>query len=487
MSGGTATASAVAALALAVAGPAIAGCGGRAGSDAVVLRLESADPRGPAHAPAVADFVRRVARLSDGRLRVDVDLHRGGQGYAAADEPGVLRDVARGTADLGAASTRSFPAIGVRSFAAFDAPGLVDGYRVQAAVLASDLPRRMLAGTRAGGVEGLALLPGPLSRPVGTRAPLRGPADFRGLAFGVRPSPDASRAVAALGAHPLALSADTLGGLYYLVGRRRAPQAAYEDDLDGLFFDRDDDARPWVTANVALWARPVAVVANPRRLRSLTAEQRGWLERAAADAARAPPRAGRDIALAPELCSAGIHIVLAPPSAIAGLRRAWRATRARLARHSGLGAELRRIAALRRRAGPDPGAPVPAACGRPPRPEGGVRSPLPNGIYRTRITEADVRAAGWNENTTQPGTQTLTLRNGHWRLVITEPGRYEERGTYAGTPLRTILTSGRAVIRDLAYVSVTGDRDSLRFGVGHAPSPFWSVVFGSHPWRRIGG
>jgi TRAP-type C4-dicarboxylate transport system substrate-binding protein len=474
------------AIALGLAIVAVAGCGGSSRGDAVVLHMASADPRGLEHQPAVADFVRRVGRLSGGRLRIVVDRRWSGGGLDDANEPALLRDVALGAADLGAAQTRSFRAVGVRSFDAFDVPGLVDGYRVEAAVLRSGLAARMLAGTRPAGLEGLALFAGPLSRPVGTRAPLLRARDYRGLAFGVRPSPVAEGGVRALGARPVELAQHTIFGLYLRVGRRPAPQTAYEDDLDALFFDRDDGARPWVTANVALWARPLALVANPRRLRSLSAQQRAWLERAAAGAARAPIRLDRDAALGPELCAAGVRIAVAPRSAIAALRRAWGQPAARTARRPALGAGIRRIAALRRRAGPDPPARVPPGCVRRPGPGAGVRSTLPEGIYRMRVTAADVRAADRFGNAAQTGTQTLTLRDGRWHLVITEPGRYEERGTYAGTRLRTTLISHRPVIDDRAYVSVVADRDGLRFAVGRAPNAFWPVVFASHRWRRIG-
>jgi hypothetical protein len=149
------------------------------------------------------------------------------------------------------------------------------------------------------------------------------------------------------------------------------------------------------------------------------------------------------------------------------------------------GAPIRRMATLRHRAGPDAAPRVPPECGRDGRSRP-IRSTLPDGVYRTRITAADVRAAGGTSGDAEPGTQTLTLRGGRWHLVVTEPGRYEERGTYTGTPLRTTIISRRNVIRDLAYVSVAVAPGGLTFHVGRAPSAFWPATFASHRWRRIG-
>ena len=466
---------------------AVAGCGGRPGGGPTVLRLASPDPAGLAHQPAIAVFVREVERLSGGRMRIVADESRSGGGTGNTDEPALLRDVARGRADLGWTHARSLPAVGVHTFEAFDMPGLVDGYGVQDAVVRSPVAADMLAGVRRAGVHGLAVLAGPLSRPVGTRAPLRAVADYRRLAFGLRRSRMADRAVRALGARPVTLDHEHIQQLYLDVLNHSRTQVGYEDDLDSLFFERDDDARPWLTANVALWARPAVLVANPGRFNALTAAQRGWLARAAATAANASATLAhdRERPLLDELCAAGVHVALASPSDRARLMQAARASTAQMYRGGETTAVIRRIATLRRRAGPDAAPRVPPGCRRDGRARP-IRSTLPDGVYRSRITAADVRAAGGGSGDAEPGTQTLTLRGGRWHLVVTEPGRYEERGTYTGTPLRTTIISRRNVIRDLAYVSVAVTSGGLTFHVGRAPNAFWRATFASHRWRRIG-
>ena len=108
------------------------------------------DPAGIEHDPAVEFFVSAVARLSGGRLRIEVENYpRGPDG--SVDEAGVLRAVAGGEADLGWAHTGSFDAVGVHTFDALDAPMLIDNYSSEAAVIRSHVAQQMLAGVRGSG------------------------------------------------------------------------------------------------------------------------------------------------------------------------------------------------------------------------------------------------------------------------------------------------------------------------------------------------
>jgi len=61
--------------ALALVSLSLAGCGAATRNGAVVLRMYSPDPAGIQHDPAVQFFVERVARLSSGRLRIDVESY----------------------------------------------------------------------------------------------------------------------------------------------------------------------------------------------------------------------------------------------------------------------------------------------------------------------------------------------------------------------------------------------------------------------------
>ena len=219
----------------AVAALGLAGCGG-AGQHARVLHMASADPLGVEHEPAVAFFIDRVAQLSGGRLRIALD-ERWARG-ATAREAALLRDVAHGRADLGWAHASSFDRIGVDSFQALQAPLLIDRDSTQDAVIHSPLAAQMLAGTRGAGLQGLALLAGPLSRLVGVNRPLRDAGDLRGVLIAVHDSALSEDAVHALHSYSEPITATRTSLLYVDAVSEPGPPGALEDDPDTAFFDR---------------------------------------------------------------------------------------------------------------------------------------------------------------------------------------------------------------------------------------------------------
>lgn len=495
-----------AAVAVMLAALSLAACGGTPTTGTVVLRMESPDPAGIEHDPAVEFFVSRVARLSGGRMRIEVENYRRGQD-GSVDEAGVLRAVAGGEADLGWAHTGSFDAVGVHTFDALDAPMLIDSYSSEAAVIRSQLAKQMLVGVRGAGLAGLALLDGPLNRLIGTSTPLRGAGDIHGRVFALRPSSIAQMAVRALGGDPARLSYQLVSeypGLYVNLAQRPGPPAFLDDDLDSIFFDRYggrcaiqgaicETSRPWVMTNVVLGPSIEAVVANPARLRRLSARQRSWLTQAAADATSYSTRvADRDDRLVLELCAAGVRFSTAPPATVAGLRRAWSPLYARLERGP-VGSAIRTILNLRGPKLVPPPLRIPRGCQRRPRQPytaHGVRSTLPDGVYRIQVTAADVRAAGAQGlGGVWPAVETLTLRHGHWRLDFTEPGDYAQYGTYAGTPLRTAWWTDRAGQLEESFFSVVVSGDGLRFYIVQSWDDYRveRALYASHLWQRIGG
>jgi TRAP-type C4-dicarboxylate transport system substrate-binding protein len=483
---------------------AVTGCSDSRGRPMRTLRLASADPAGIEHDPAVSFFVDRVAKLSHGRLRIAAD-----ERWAPGHEKQLLLDVARGDADLGWSHTSSFEEIGVRSFEALHAPMLVDGYGIERAVVQSSLATQMLAGTRSVGLRGLALLSGPLSRLVGVGQAMRKPEDLHHVSFGVHgvitakggvQQTTAVLATRALRAFRVPMYHDFVEALYTEPG---GGAAAFEDDLDAIFFDRYGGGcrsespdcgtlDPWVTANVVLWPRTAVLVANPRRLRALPANERAWIEKAASQAADYSTMLGHraEQRLVPELCAAGVRFATTSHRDLAALRRALRKVYAQLERSPRTRSAIRRIERLRRTTAVDAALALPSGCGRPGRPSRrarGVRSPIPDGVYRARITDADLRRTDAHRAGNRAGTATLTLRGGRWRLLLSEPGRTLQSGTYAGTPLRTTWAYDGSR-RDESYVSVVVGRDGgLRFHVVRALDlPFARATYASHVFERIG-
>jgi len=494
------------AVAIVVVAGGIGGCSrSHPHTPAHVLRLETANPAGVDHDPAMRFFAARVARLSGGRLRIAFDDRWGRDGDAR--EASLIRDVADGRAELGIAHTRALALAGARDMDALDAPMLIDRYSLEAAVIASPLAARMLAGTRGAEVEGLALLSGPLARPVGTRGPLRSAVVVDHRQFDVRDvishgghpwTSVAQRAANSLGAFVRPLGLRVLTSTYVAGPRTIEAPALYEDDLDSLFFDRygaqcaspNPGCRtmgPWVTLNVALWPRMSALVANHAALARLTARERGWLRAAAAAAATRSATAGMaDQGILDELCAAGVRAASAPRRLVVELAHRWRRFYGQLPAFA-----IRTIERMRRVTRPDRPLRIPAHCGRRSLhlgPARGVSSTLPDGVYRVRITSADLRFAGANGIADRPGVATLTMRGGHWRLVLTEPGDRVETGTYAGTPSRTAWASEGPAGRDEAYMSITVGRDrTLHFNVARADDLAHArAIYASHPWRRIG-
>jgi TRAP-type C4-dicarboxylate transport system substrate-binding protein len=483
----------------AVAALGLAGCGG-GGQHARVLHMASADPLGIEHDPAVAFFIDRVAQLSGGRLRIALDEHWARD--ATARDPALLRDVAHGRADLGWAHASSFDRIGVDSFQALQAPLLVDRDSTQDAVIHSAVAAHMLAGTRRAGLEGLALLAGPLSRLVGVNRPLRDAGDLRGVLIAVHDSALTEDAVHALHSYPQPITARRTSLLYVDTISEPGPPGALEDDPDAVFFDRSsgecdgpraacDRVGPWLAANATLWPRTAVLVGNPQRLRALGARERAWVTEAARQAATySTTQDGDDARTLSELCAGGVRVTEMPRGALARLRQAWQPVYRQLEARPDARAALREIRRLRAQAPaatplrPAPGCSPPSPVDDAAR---GVRSTVPDGVYRVQVTDADLRAVGANRAGDRTGTATLTLSGGRWRLVFTEPGRSVRTGTYAGTALRTAWATDGST-RDEAYLSIAvRDDGALAFHVGSASNlATTQAIYASHTWRRIG-
>jgi TRAP-type C4-dicarboxylate transport system substrate-binding protein len=468
--------------------PAVAGCGGTHHSGVTVLRMGSGVPGLVVRDPAAGYFVRRVAELSGGHLRVAVQLEPDPNTPPTArdfpvSERRLVREVRDGRDDLAWVPTHALDGLGVVSMRALDAPMLVDGYALQARIVAGPLGRAMLAGVRRAGVVGVALLAGRLRRPLGVRRPLVRLSDWRGLATAGPASSVRSAGLRALGA------------------RVRSPQRAYyvrwsdmtigtlgalETDLESAAFDGSPQLPGYVTQNVRLWPETAAIVANPARLARLSAREERWLRRAGADAqARSPALADRDRPLARALCASGTRFATASRSELMALARAWRPVYADLGRDALTRSLIARIARLKGRTAYASGLHLGDRCGISHRPRPALpRSGLPDGVYRTQITTADLRAGHASPVSLEQdrGTLTLTLRGGRYALRQREPDGPPSFGRYGGELPRLMLRQGTTTTQLVA--TLRGDELRL-VGVDVADNGL-AVWFGAHPWRRIG-
>jgi TRAP-type C4-dicarboxylate transport system substrate-binding protein len=294
-----------------------AGCGASGGDKAggggkgapLVLTLESEDDNTLTAAP---EFAAAVERLSRGSVRIE--LVQAGLGDRVDYEDVIVADVRRGRAQLGLVGLRVWDRVGVTTFRGLLAPLLIDSLELQKRALTGPLADRMLEGVEQAGVVGIALLPGPLRRPLGVTRELVGPESYGGTTFGVRPGGLAEDTALALRARPQAYVSGSLSGL-----------DGAELDPATIAYNDYDRARATLTTNVVLWPKPYSIVMNREAFEGLTPAQRTLLRRAGREAAAPELRqiAHDDAeALAAACERGGLRFATASPGDLAALRSA---------------------------------------------------------------------------------------------------------------------------------------------------------------------
>jgi TRAP-type C4-dicarboxylate transport system substrate-binding protein len=379
-------------------------------------------------------FVREVSALTGGTVRIDVRSHwRPGQvGY----ESGLIADVRAGKADLGAASSRAFDSAGVLSMRALGAPLLINSYAAEEAVLASPVTSGLLGALRPAGLTGIGILPGDLFRPDGAIGPLVRPSDYAGRSIGTQQSSVAEATLRALGAHPDRFPvAGTIGGFDGVV-----------EPIGSINGFRYNKVARFLTANVALWPRPLVVFGTEKALGKLTAAQRQALRQAAVAALPGSMRAvrGGEQEAAQVLCRAGGLIVQTATAAdLAALRAAVEPVYARLEQNPATLSAIRAISAAVGGVAPE----APPSCARyMPSPAGTAQL---DGVYTMDTKFGD-----------DPADPSVVPENyGHWVFVL--------RGThFADTQqYQNACTWGYGTL------TVTGARMEWTFADGGGTAP----------------
>jgi TRAP-type C4-dicarboxylate transport system substrate-binding protein len=364
--------------------------------------------------PAVAYFVERVGELSDGQIQIEV-ADEWGEFDPDAEEQ-VVRDVSSGVADLGWVGTRAFDLMGVESFQALSAPMLVDSYALQDQVIETGLTDQMMDGLDELGVVGLGVLADGLRKPVGIDGPIVGVDDWSGLGFGTFGSAVQADAIRALGATP-----ETVFGHHRTEAIDAGSIQGFEMGLFlYLFTDGLVEAGPYVTANVNLWPQMDVLLANPELMDSLTAEQRGWLEQAADDAAsRSAALADTEARAMQNACTRGARFAEASEQDLTALQDAFAPVYDALGRDPTTRSFIEQIQTLKASIETEVSPAIPDGCtGEVPeassgQAEGGTSSAPAylNGTYRWVFTQADADEVGDLE-TGYPHTNTITLKDG---------------------------------------------------------------------------
>ena len=406
--------------------------GDKAGGPGEPVTLTMATVNGDlAFTPQIQYLIDRVARISDGNVRIEVAFEVGD--FAPDAEQQVVRGVAAGEFDLGYVGTQGFEALGLENFVALTAPMLIDTYALEDAVMQSGVTDRMLQGLEDIGVTGLGVLAGALRKPVTVEGPVLGPADWQGITFGTFNSDAQAEAVRALAATPMKVVGDS---------RDRALEEGtidgFESSIWAYRLNGQEDAAPWVAANVNLWPQTLAVVGNPDAIAGLSEQQRGWLREAVGDAvARSTALVDTDARYVEGSCQAGARFALASESDLTGLQEAFAPVYATLQQDPATQDFIHDIQELKESTPPDPSLSIPSGCigeGLEPVSEAaasgdGSAPAFLNGTYRWVLTQADADEVGDLE-TDYPHVNTITLKDGRLDggCFGTEGGTYSADG-----------------------------------------------------------
>ena len=463
------------------------GPGNKAGpvDQPVVLRMADlnagSDLRGT---PEIQYFVQRVNDLSSGKISVKVVYSVGGLAMNAEQQ--VVKDVAGGSFDLGFAGTSVFDTLGVQNFQALSAPMLIDSYPLENAVIRSSLPARMMASLAKLDVTGLAVLGDEMRRPIGVRQPILSLADWRGITFGTYQSKTEEAAVRALGAKP---------GPGFATARDQAlARGALQGfDLNLVFYHQlsKEPAAPYITANVNLWPRTVALFANSGRLGKLSASQRRLLTQAAADAAVHSTGLfqGEDPVVR-DICQSGGRFADASAADLQALRQSFAPVYANLEADPQTKAMIGQITAMKSSTPAGPALTIPAGCtGHAPgqAASGSTATAKLNGTYRWTMTAHDgtTTTPDVNSEMKYPSTFTVTMRDGRWTMrhsgaeVMTDnPG-----DTYSVQGDRIRFHWGNGFLTFTYSVDAKGN---LHLKAVPPVPPDDTFVFTMHPWTKIG-
>jgi TRAP-type C4-dicarboxylate transport system substrate-binding protein len=418
----------------------------KSGSDTVVLRLatiDSVNNNGQSYGPQA--FVDALEQVSDGRLQVDV-AETYGDGAADA-ESNIVEAIASGELDGGWPSTRAFADAGISGLEAVEAPMTITSYAAEKALVSGPIADELLAQLDGTGVVGLGLAVGPLRRPFAADAALVGPEDWQGARVRVYNSPVQADAVRALGGEPANLSFEWINEVE--AGTLRGAEFDIAQYHTAGFTTQAGN----VTANVVLWPKVFVLSISQERLDALSDQQREWVHEAADQAVQASVDGSYDETTpARRLCESGVRFVDASPSQIASLRSALTPVVDQLADDPVTGPLLEQIQGVAAEHGRPDVPDVPASCRAAavedelgPVPE--EVSSLPNGLYRTEITLADVEAAGATNGPGWTGTWTLEVSDGTYALTCTPLDDPESDCGHAGTD----------DVLDAGYLRGTGD------------------------------
>jgi TRAP-type C4-dicarboxylate transport system substrate-binding protein len=376
------------------------GSTGSTGPVQVTLQSATESPR------QVQLWIEAAGRDSGGRMRIAPARYHAGDPNA---EQHLLADLQAGRAQLGWVGVRALDRVGAKSLEPLVAPLLIDSYPMLGRVFASGVVAKMATDAKVSGVVVIGVLPGPFRRVFGVDRSLLSPSDYRGAVLGMQDGALAQRTFELFGATPRAVPAETkLDGL-----------DGYEQQLSAIVGNLYDEAPIRVTGNVALWTRPIALVASRTWFEKLDDVQRKALQAAVpAAVARALETTEREDADAlAALCQSAVTFVASSPAQLGELRAAVEPIYRELAADPVTSASFAAISKLK---GADPPSDVPACASVGPPPAAATTAPVAadtselDGEYAVTLEPGDLSEA---ERLPELYGQTrIVLDRGRFRL-----------------------------------------------------------------------
>jgi TRAP-type C4-dicarboxylate transport system substrate-binding protein len=439
-------------------------------------------------------FAADVARRSGGS--VHVRLGRAYDNAVPANELRLARALQQGRAQAGYLAARAWAAAGIPAFEALLAPFAVTTGRAAAALASGHVAQDVLAQLPHT-VVGLALVPDEPRRVLAIRAPLA-PKDFAGLRLRIVDNPESAAALQALGAR-------AVRGMT----ARQAAAALRNRRIDGV----ESAPKPIITnsywnnarhlSGYALFPKFQSIVVNRGTWDRLSDSQQEAVHKAARDAVRTAPGtvATQERRELTELCQAGVRVAVPTATQLAALSQTARRTTEQLAKNAEAAAVLDATGRLPG-AGPHRLAtPLPAACttaGAAPGDRSAHSATIPEGVYVTKVTAEQQRAAGVVREAGKDLTFTTWLRNGRW--TQTQTPTYPDQCAEVRGTAHPACTGTYQVYKDEATfvwdssapppipapdtVKWTYFKGVLRFKPVNVTDPGDLAVFGQ-PWRKI--
>ncbi|WP_445155307.1 TRAP transporter substrate-binding protein [Arthrobacter sp. Hor0625] len=333
-----------------MAAAAVLGCGGCAANppppagddgyaaDATVLTLATAGGPDGRSSSQVQEFARQVKELSRGSIRIELVLKAAAEEAGAWDQA-VAQSTEGGDFDMALIATRTWESEGVQTFAALSAPFLATSDQVMAEVVAPEMAGSMLAGLKAVGLTGLALLPDGPRMIFSFDGPVALPEDLAGKVVRAPRSTTGYATLKALGAVPR-----TLAGKLFTDALDAGAVAAAESSFSrAATFTKPSNT----IGNLPLYSKVNSLVINTSTYAHLPADERRILLEAAGrtrDAVTGSLLRTADEAAA--YCRHGGTVVAASEEELAAFNAAVAPVYAQLEKDAGTRALIAKIRAL---------------------------------------------------------------------------------------------------------------------------------------------